>query len=61
MNVRIQKMTIENFKGVKNLEIQFDGQNAVIYGDNATGKTSLFDAFLWLLFGKDSSDDPTSA
>lgn len=56
MNVRIQKMTIENFKGVKNLEIQFDGQNTVIYGDNATGKTSLFDAFLWLLFGKDSSD-----
>lgn len=56
MNVRIQKMSIENFKGIKNLEIRFDGQNAVIYGDNATGKTSLFDAFLWLLFGKDSSD-----
>lgn len=56
MNVRIQKMSIENFKGIKNLEIRFDGQNAVIYGNNATGKTSLFDAFLWLLFGKDSSD-----
>lgn len=56
MNVRIQKMSIENFKGIKNLEIRFDGQNAVIYGDNATGKTSLFDAFLWLLFGKDSSE-----
>lgn len=56
MNVRIKKMTLENFKGIKNLEIDFDGQNAIIYGDNATGKTSLFDAFLWLLFGKDSSD-----
>ena len=56
MNVRIQKMTLENFKGIKNLEIRFDAHDAVIYGDNATGKTTLFDAFLWLLFGKDSSD-----
>lgn len=56
MNVRIQKMTIQNFKGIKSLEIQFNGHDAIVYGDNATGKTSLFDAFLWLLFGKDSSD-----
>lgn len=56
MNVRIRKMAIQNFKGIKSLEIQFNGHDAIVYGDNATGKTSLFDAFLWLLFGKDSSD-----
>jgi len=27
-----------------------------IYGDNATGKTTLFDAFIWLLFDKDSQN-----
>ena len=30
------------------------GKDANIYGDNATGKTTLADAFMWLLFGKDS-------
>lgn len=56
MNLRIRKMTIENFKGIKSLEVEVNGKNAVVYGDNATGKTSIFDAFLWLLFGKDSTD-----
>ena len=30
------------------------GGNASIYGDNASGKTSIYDALTWLLFGKDS-------
>ena len=25
-----------------------------VFGDNETGKTTLFDAYCWLLFGKDS-------
>lgn len=54
MNIKINKLILQNFKGVKALEINADGENLKIYGDNATGKTTVFDAFTWLLFGKDS-------
>ena len=54
MNIKINKLTLQNFKGIKSLEINADGENLNIYGDNATGKTTVFDAFTWLLFGKDS-------
>lgn len=54
MDIRINKMTLQNFKGVKYLEINANGESLSIYGDNATGKTTVFDAFTWLLFNKDS-------
>lgn len=53
--VKILKLSLQNFKGIKQLEITFNGTTK-IYGDNATGKTTLVDAFTWLLFGKDSTD-----
>lgn len=52
--MKIYKLSLFNFKGIENLTLVLDGQNASIYGDNGTGKTTLYDAFLWLLFGKDS-------
>ena len=54
MDIRMQSLLIRNFKGTSELKIEFDGHNAKIYGDNGTGKTSLYDAFMWVLFGKDS-------
>ena len=54
MDIRINRLLLQNFKGVKHLEINADGANLKIYGDNATGKTTVFDAFTWVLFGKDS-------
>ena len=54
MNIRINRLLLQNFKGIKHLEINADGENLKIYGDNATGKTTVFDAFTWVLFGKDS-------
>ena len=54
MDLRIKKMVLQNFKGIKTLELFADGENLTVYGDNATGKTTIFDAFTWLLFGKDS-------
>ena len=54
MNIRINKLLLQNFKGIKNYEIVAGGDNLTIYGDNATGKTTVFDAFMWLLFNKDS-------
>lgn len=55
MEIRLKQLHLENFKCHKSLTIAFDGRNTSIYGDNATGKTSIYDAFVWLLFGKDSS------
>lgn len=51
----LKKMNLINFKGVKDLTIDFD-DNTNIFGANGTGKTTVFDAFTWLLFGKDSTD-----
>lgn len=53
-HIKIKRLTLENFKCHKNLTLDFNGCNASIYGDNATGKTSIYDALTWLLFGKDS-------
>ena len=53
--IKIKRLSLENFKCHKNLTLTFDGGNASIYGDNATGKTSIYDALTWLLFGKDST------
>ena len=52
--VKIIRMTLNNFKGIKYFETVFNGTTR-IFGDNATGKTTLVDAFTWLLFGKDST------
>ena len=53
MKIKLLKMHIQNFKGCKDREIAF-GDRTSIKGANATGKTTVFDAFTWLLFGKDS-------
>lgn len=53
-DIRIQKLTLENFKCHKALTIDFGGRETSIYGDNATGKSSIYDGLTWLLFGKDS-------
>lgn len=55
MDIRLKTLHLENFKCHKSLTIDFGGQNTSIYGDNATGKTSVYDALTWLLFGKDST------
>ena len=52
--IRIKRLALENFKCHKSLVLDFNGRNAAVYGDNATGKTSIYDALTWLLFGKDS-------
>ena len=53
MNIELVKMHSENFKGIKELDISF-GKNTKIYGQNATGKTSIVDAYNWCLFDKNS-------
>ena len=53
--MKLTKLELLNFKGLKSFAIDFNG-DVVIRGDNATGKTTVFDSVCWLLFGKDSLD-----
>ena len=53
--IHLKSLDISYFKGIRALHIEFDGDLTSIYGDNATGKTTVYDALTWLLFGKDSS------
>ncbi|GAA0735366.1 DUF2813 domain-containing protein [Clostridium oceanicum] len=51
----LRYLSIRNFKGIKNLNLEF-GQGTNIFGENGLGKTSIQDAFTFLLFDKDSKD-----
>lgn len=53
MKIQLKKLILKDFKGIKKLEIDFS-EKTNISGDNATGKTTVFDAYSWLLWGKDS-------
>ncbi len=53
--VILKSISLVNFKGIRELSLDFAPNNTFIYGENGTGKTTLFDAFTWLLFGKDST------
>lgn len=55
MKIQLKKLILTNFKGIKNLSIDLNHVTS-IFGENAAGKTSVFDAFTWLFFGKDSTD-----
>ena len=54
--IRVMKFVLVNFKGQKHLEVNFNPDVTYITGDNSTGKTTIMDAFLWVLFGKDSQN-----
>lgn len=54
MKLEIQKMRISNFKGTKEREVVFSGDVTHIAGANGTGKTTIQDAFCWVLFNQDS-------
>lgn len=56
--IRLKQLLIQDFKGIKELKIDFS-KTTNIFGENALGKTSIFDAFTWLLFDKDSKNRST--
>lgn len=55
--MKILKMKLENFQGVKELEIDPQGESSAIYGDNGTGKSTVYNAFTWLMYGKPSTTE----
>lgn len=54
MRMILKKLNIQNFKGCKDRIIDF-GDRTAIKGINGSGKTTIADAVMWTLFGKDSS------
>lgn len=56
MNIVLKSLHIENFKGIKNLDVSFSSKTK-IKGQNASGKTTVFDAFTFLLFNKNSAGE----
>jgi hypothetical protein len=53
--MNLNRIELRNFKGCKQYTLDLAGRSASVYGDNQTGKTTLADAWAWLLFGKDSA------
>lgn len=51
----LKSLALVNFKGARDFSIAFNDGITTVCGDNGTGKTTLYDAYLWLLFGKDST------
>jgi len=52
--MKLQRLKLTNFKGCHSFTLEPDGNDISIFGDNGTFKTTLADAWFWLLFGKDS-------
>jgi DNA repair exonuclease SbcCD ATPase subunit len=57
--ITLISLTLRNFKGLRDFVLEADGHSVSAFGDNATGKTTLFDGFLWALFHKDSQNRTT--
>lgn len=56
MKLKIRSLHMENFKGIKSLDVNFSSKTS-IKGQNAVGKSTIFDAFTWLLFNKNSAGE----
>ncbi|MBP7398206.1 MAG: AAA family ATPase [Chitinophagales bacterium] len=56
MKILVKRISLLNFKGIRQFSATLDTDITNIFGKNEAGKSTLFDAFLWGLFGKDSFD-----
>lgn len=54
-DIRLVSMRIQNFKGIKDLSIDTDSPEVLIRGYNATGKSTIVDAYTWLLFRQNAA------
>jgi len=58
--IKLLNLKLTNFKGIKSFELNAEGNDLKVFGANATGKTTIPDAFNWVLFDKDSNNRSTS-
>lgn len=59
MKIVIKQLELTNFKCFRHKEITFDSDITTIKGRNGVGKTTIADAILWCLFGKNSAGQTT--
>jgi DNA repair exonuclease SbcCD ATPase subunit len=57
--LKLNRISISNFKGAKSLSFDLNGQDATLIGKNEVGKTTVADAYCWLLYGKDAEGKAT--
>ncbi|NTU67997.1 MAG: AAA family ATPase [Chlorobiaceae bacterium] len=57
MEIKLQRLSLQSFKGVQEFGFEPEGQNATIYGRNGAGKSTVADALSWVLFGKNQAGD----
>ena len=57
MRMILKSLHGENFKGIKSIDIKFGKKKTKISGQNASGKTTIFDIFSWLFFNKNSAGE----
>ena len=55
--MKILSLTLENFRSIKNLTVNFDGRDADVLGANGTGKTTIANAICWLLIDRPMTDE----
>lgn len=55
-SITLERLALRNFKGLDEFVLIPGGKDVAVLGTNATGKTTIVDAFYWLLFGKDSNN-----
>jgi len=53
--VTLTRLELRNFKKITNLSIDFTHETDIV-GTNGVGKSTIFDAYTWLLYGKNSHD-----
>lgn len=63
--VLIKRMVLQNFKNIRTLDIEFGTHTTTVSGTNEQGKSTVYDAYLWCLFGittrKNDCVQPTDA
>lgn len=55
--MKILSLTLENFRCIKNLTVNFDGEDADVLGANGTGKTTIANAICWLLIDRPMTEE----
>ena len=55
--MKILSLTLENFRGIKDLTVNFDGKDADVFGANGTGKTTIANAICWILIDRPATEE----
>ena len=55
--MKILSLTLENFRSIKNLTVNFDGKDADVLGANGSGKTTIANAICWLLIDRPATEE----